>query len=90
MSCERKEAGVAGGIRLDADRIGYVDFRRDGCCLYVLGVDALKEREERAMEYIERVRKLRTKQMTWGILWTEVALVMVIILLLCVLKGVAV
>lgn len=47
----------------------------------------MKEREERAMEYIERVRKLRTKQMAWGIFWTEMALVVFIILLFCVLEG---
>lgn len=77
MRCERKETGMAGGVRIDADRIDYCDLRRDGCGLYVLGVDALKRddrSEARAADYIRRVREKRTLRATWVVLTIEIIL----------------
>lgn len=77
MRCERKETGMAGSVRIDADRIDYCDLRRDGCGLYVLGVDALKRddrSEARAADYIRRVREKRTLRATWVVLTIEIIL----------------
>lgn len=46
-----------------------------------------KRRQDRAQEYITRVRKERTRKMTWRVLWAEVVLALVAALLIAALKG---